>query len=353
MQTPFNTFRLVAVIVAATICSGNLSGQSARDTLTVIGTGDIMLGTNFPSAEYLPPDSARGLLKPVIGILKDADLTFGNLEGVFLNEGGAAKKCQDMSKCYAFRMPGRFVFRLQEAGFDVVSLANNHSGDFGDTGRITTMAMLEKAGIHYAGLLSCPVAVFEKNGITWGFVAFSPFRGTVPMLNEDSAVRMVKTLDSLCDIVMVSVHAGAEGAKYKNVTRQTEIFYEEDRGNIYAFAHKMIDAGADIIFGHGPHITRAVEHYNGRFIAYSLGNFCTYGRFNLKGSNGVAPIIKVFVAPDGTFLQAQVYSILQAGKGGPEPDPENRALQELRMLTKEDFPETRLKFFDNGLILPD
>lgn len=325
--------------------------QQDNDTITIIGVGDIMMGTNFPSASYLPPDSARGLMKQVKRILENADLTFGNLEGTLLNEGGTSKKCQDLSKCYAFRMPERFAYRLPENGFDVVSIANNHCGDFGDTGRINTVKMLELSGVHYAGLISCPAVIFEMNGIKWGFCAFSPFTGTQDILLADTAEIIVKALDSLCDIVIVSVHAGAEGASYRHITRQTEIFLDEDRGNVYEFSHRMIDAGADIVFGHGPHVTRAVELYKDRFIAYSLGNFCTYARFNLKGSNGVAPIIKVYTDRTGKFVQAQIYSIIQPGEGGPIIDVLNSALKEVIELTTGDFPETPLKITTDGRIL--
>ncbi len=106
------------------------------------------------------------------------------------------------------------------------------------------------------------------------------------------AEEIVRHLADTCDIVIVSFHGGAEGANYQHVTKDYEMYYTENRGNVYSFAHRMIDAGADVIFGHGPHITRAVEVYNERFIAYSLGNFCTYGRFNLSGPNGIAPVIK-------------------------------------------------------------
>jgi hypothetical protein len=326
-------------------------GQAARDTVTIIGTGDIMFGTNFPSASYLPPDSARHLLGPVKDILKNADLTFGNLEGVLLNAGGTVKKCQDTTKCYAFRMPERFVYRLTEAGFDLVSVANNHSGDFGDAGRSNTISMLNSAGIRFAGFLSCPSVAFEQNGLRIGFCAFSPFTGNPDILNIDSAAMIVRALDSTCDVVIVSMHAGAEGAAYRNVTRKTEVFYDENRGNIYEFSHRMIDAGADIVFGHGPHVTRAVECYKDRFIAYSLGNFCTWARFNLKGSNGVAPVIKVYTARNGRFLKAKVYSIKQAGEGGPVIDPGQQALQELMELTNSDFPDTPLIIRGDGWII--
>ena len=157
-------------------------------------------------------------------------------------------------------------------------------------------------------------------------------------------------LDSLNDIVIVSFHGGAEGKKYQHVTRKTEYFYGENRGNIYAFAHALIDAGADVVFGHGPHVTRAIEVYKERFISYSLGNFCTFARFNLQGENGIAPIMKLYTDHQGRFLKGRIIPVLQEGQGGPKIDPEGRAILKIRELTEKDFPETPLTIEETGII---
>lgn len=342
-------FLLLIVILFIESRHQKIFAQSA-DTVTIVCTGDIMLGSNFPNNSYLPPDSGKSLLQAVNDLLGNATLTFGNLEGALLNDGGTSKKCEDMTKCYAFRMPEYMAKRLVEAGFDFVSIANNHSGDFGDAGRLNTQRTLNENNIKYAGLTSCPSVIFSANGVVYGFCAFSPFTGTQDILLYDTAKTIVHTLDSLCDIVIVSMHAGAEGATHRNVTRKTEIFYDEDRGNVYEFAHLMIDAGADLIIGHGPHVTRAVELYKGRFIMYSLGNFCTYARFNLKGSNGVAPIIKVYLSSSGEFIKAQVYSVKQIGEGITVTDPSNSALKEIIELTGFDFQEVQLEITNSGMI---
>ena len=96
--------------------------------------------------------------------------------------------------------------------------------------------------------------------------------------------KTIAYLDSLVDIVIVSFHGGAEGSEYTNITKKTEIFLGENRGNPYEFSRVAIDAGADVIFGHGPHVTRSMDIYKNRFIAYSLGNFATYARMSLYRS---------------------------------------------------------------------
>lgn len=328
-----------------------IQSTSYSDTLTVIGVGDIMLGTDFPYASYLPPNgNCYPLLEPVKHILKDAHITFGNLEGCFLDVGPVVKQCRDTTKCFAFKMPERYVDCLVESGFDVLSLANNHMGDFGDLGRETTVRLLDSVGINHGGLLTHPTSTFERNGLKIGFCAFAPNRGTCSLHDIARVKQTVAKLKENADIVIVSFHGGAEGAKHRHVTRETEEFYGENRGNVYQFARHVIDAGADIVFGHGPHVTRAIDIYKDRFIAYSLGNFCTYGRFNLSGSNGLAPIIKLAVDKQGKFLEGQIIATKQLGRGGVQIDESKKVIEEIIWLTKTDIPESQLSISPSGQI---
>lgn len=333
--------------VSTSKTSGSL--PEGVDSLSVIGVGDMMLGTNYPDG-FLPPNDGKDLLTPVKHILEDADITFGNLEGVILTGSGQMKKCGNPALCYAFKSPDHYVNYFVEAGFDLLSIANNHVGDFGDIGRENTIMQLQKTPIKFAGLLTHPHTSFEKNGIKYGFAAFSPNNGTVNINDIPNAKQIVKALSEKNDVVIVSFHGGAEGASKRNITRKNEIFVGENRGNPYAFARAVIDAGADIVLGHGPHVTRAVDLYKNRFIAYSLGNFATYGRFNLKGVSGVAPIIKVFVNKEGEFLSARVVSIKQIGEGGPVLDETHWALREIQSLTQQDIPEASIIITDDGII---
>lgn len=323
----------------------------APKLISIIGVGDIMLGTNYPSASYLPPKGGSTLLADVRHILQDADVTFGNQEGTILDKGGTAKRCKNPSLCYVFRSPESYVQHFVDTGFDVLSIANNHSGDFGPTGRKRTKEVLRNAGIEFAGLAGTDeYAIFEKNGVKYGFCAFAPNSGTCDVRNITKAKQIVAKLEKETDIVMVSFHGGAEGVKNQHVTRKTETFYGENRGNVYNFAHAVIDAGADVVFGHGPHVTRAVELYKNRFISYSLGNFCTYGRFSLRGAAGIAPIIKVFLDENGGFVHGQITPIYQQKTHGPKIDPEKRAIKKIIELTNKDFPEGTLKIEDDGFI---
>jgi poly-gamma-glutamate capsule biosynthesis protein CapA/YwtB (metallophosphatase superfamily) len=320
-----------------------------KRNIVITGVGDIMLGSSFPSSKYLPPhDNPFLLLESVADTLIASDITFGNLEGSFLNNGEAVKKCRDTTLCYLFRMPERYVSALVSTGFDILSLANNHFGDFGLPSRIRTKEILDSVGIRYAGLIEHPWSIFRKDSLTYGFCAFAPNAGTVNINELTEAGKIVRMLADTCDIVIVSFHGGSEGADFQNVLREDEIFHGENRGNVYKFAHTMIDNGADVIFGHGPHITRAVEVYKDRFICYSLGNFCTFGRFNLAGPNGLAPIIKLNVDTAGRFLSGRIIPVYQPWPGGVKYDVNRRVISKIRNLTAADFPDAVINISDDG-----
>ncbi|MDG0972956.1 MAG: CapA family protein [Crocinitomicaceae bacterium] len=321
-----------------------------KSSVTIVGVGDLMIGTNFPSSSHLPPNDGKDILVPAHAILQKADIAFGNLEGCILSGEGTVKKCNDPSKCYAFKSPDHYIEHYKNAGFDVLSIANNHVGDFGEVGRKNTARILTESGIHFAGLEDYPFSIFEKDSVTYGFCAFSPNTGTLKITDYAKAREIVQHLDSLCNIVIVSFHGGAEGAKYNRITRKTELFLGENRGNPFEFSRVVIDAGADVVLGHGPHVVRAVDIYKGRFIAYSLGNFATYSRFNLSGPNGLAPLIELKLTKKGEFLTGQIHSAKQLGEGGPTMDPTNAATEEIKRLTLLDFPEAPLLISEEGKI---
>lgn len=316
--------------------------------LTFAFTGDIMMGTTYPT-NYLPPNDGADIFSQVTEIIKGADLAAGNLEGTLLDGPGQVKKCSDPSICYAFKMPERYAGHLVNAGYDFVGIANNHINDFGPDGLASTQKTLSNNGILYAGLReSCPVAIKEIDGRKVGFAAFGHNRGTLSILNFDEVKNTVKGLKDECDIVVVSFHGGGEGAKFTHVPHATETCFGENRGNVEAFAHAAIDAGADVVYGHGPHVTRALELYKDHLIMYSLGNFCTPYRVNLKGINGHAPVVTVTLNPDGTFAEGKIHSFIQTTGKGPQKDETNSVAKNMRALSLADFPNSPLKISDSG-----
>lgn len=310
-----------------------------KDTLKIVAVGDIMLGTMYPDSSFLPDFDVSRLFRPLKKYLQGADVCFGNLEGVLTDDLSQAKECFTEGRCYYFAMPTAYAAPLRAAGFNVLSLANNHLNDFGYIGRKSTRHSLRRVGIHYAGLLEAPLDTFRVAGVKYGFCAFSPNAGMTSIKDIKKATRLVQRLDSLCDVVMVSFHAGAEGYDVQHVTRQKEFYIGEDRGNVYEFAHRMIDAGGDVLLGHGPHVSRAVEVYRDRFIAYSLGNFCTWSRVSVVGRCGEAPLMHIYTDRKGRFLRAQVIPTFQRKYKAPEYDSRMRAIRQIQELTRNDFPE--------------
>lgn len=323
----------------------------ANDTLIIAGVGDIMLGTIIPSRSFLPPnEDCSGELAPTADYFLSADVAFCNLEGVFTDTPAGRKSCKDPDNCWTFGMPTKFVNCLAEAGFDLISVANNHTKDFGATGKQSTAKALEDAGLQYAGWLTKPTAIYEKDGVKYGFCAFSPESGNCDMRQYDEAKRIVAGLDTVCDIVVVSFHSGAEGANHQHVPRKDEMFMGYNRGNVYRFAHDVIDAGADVVFGHGPHVTRAVEVYKNRFIAYSLGNYCTYSRISVAGVCGLAPIVRVYTDKRGNFFKAHIIPTYQVKYQPPRVDEEKKVLKIIQNLTAADFPEVKINIDDDGWV---
>jgi len=329
----------------------DLTELKKPDYVSIVGVGDIMLGTNFPTNEHLPSGDGSSLLEPIHNYLQDASITFGNLEGAFSDSLPVTKNCQDTANCYAFRSPDYLFKNISNAGFDVLSMSNNHSGDLGLAGRNNTIGLIEAAGLNHIGLLEYPTVVVEKEGIKYGFCAFSPNNGTCDINNYPEAVRIVNSLKDKCDIIIVSFHGGSEGSKYQNINKKRELFLGENRGNVYEFAHKMVDAGADVVFGHGPHVLRAMDYYKGRFIIYSLGNFCTYSRMKISGVNGLAPILKITTTRSGVFVRGQIIACHQIKGIGTRFDHDKKAISKLRELTQNDIPEAELTITNEGEIL--
>ena len=322
--------------------------KDSQQTVVLMGVGDLMLGSNYPSTHLLPPNGGKDILEEVKPVLKRADITFGNLEGVIMTDKGTPKQCKNPAYCYVFKSPDSYIQNFVDAGFDLLSVANNHTGDFGEKGREHTARVLQLASMKFAGHQTHPYTIFERNGIRYGFCAFAPNMGTVSLLKIEEAVLLIKMLNDSCDIVIVSMHAGAEGSKFNHITRKNEIFVGENRGNPYSFAHRAIDAGADIVWGHGPHVVRAVDLYKDRFIAYSLGNFATYGTININGISGYAPIIEVETDRSGKFIRGKIHSAIQHKGKGPIWDSSYRVAKEIRDLTHQDFPESSLSITETG-----
>lgn len=241
----------------------------------IAAVGDIMLGgTAGPEMQKYGYDYP---FERTQSLLKQAQIVFGNLEGP-LTEGGAT----ETPKKYVFRSPpDKVAPALARAGFNIVSLANNHSLDYGPQGLEDTRSALEKAGIQGVGagrnLAEARAPVYMvKGGATVAFLAYSltfpeefwagPDKPGTAFGHEQDVRADVTAARQTADIVVVSFHWGQEG--------KTEL-----RDYQVQLAHAAIDAGASAVLGHHPHILQAVERYQDGVILYSLGNFA-FGSFS-------------------------------------------------------------------------
>lgn len=327
---------------------------TAASAISIAAVGDVMLGSTSINDSFLPPNDGKDILKDFVPVLSAADIAFGNLEGPML-EGGQSAKCGPKStRCFAFRMPTRYGQILKDAGFDVMNLANNHASDYGDYGRESTRQVLDGLGIKHAGSdrANFSTAYLEVKGLKVAVIGFG-HNAIVPNVNDiDEAKRLVTEADRSADIVIVSFHGGAEGTGAENVPNGPELYAGEKRGSLRLFSRAVIDAGADLVLGHGPHVLRGMEVYKDRLIAYSMGNFATYGMFKLVAGTSLTAVFEVKLSSDGRFLGGRLHPGKQLGKGGPVVDLDGEAIRKVQDLTRIDFGTSGPKIDDDGNFVP-
>jgi hypothetical protein len=352
----FRLLCLVTVLVNATAlahASSNIDkSESQQEVLSISAVGDIMMGSTFP-VPVLPPNDGSSLFEGVKDFLK-GDIVFGNLEGPLVEDGQPRKCRKDSINCYEFSMPPRYAQHLVNAGFNVMNIANNHLYDFGERGVSSTLDALGAAGIKTAGCGR--VARFEARGKNIALVGFT-FSASASewgsVLNIEGATRIIHSVKALNNIVIVSFHAGGEGKNALHVTGRNETFAGEHRGNVREFGRAAVEAGADLVIGHGPHVLRAIEVYRNKLIAYSLGNFLTYGMFNIKGPNGLGVVLQVRIDWEtGDFLSGRLIPLLLQQGGIPQLDQGQGSINLVRALTLEDFGSKAIGMSEDGELYP-
>lgn len=317
----------------------------ARPAVTFAAVGDTMLG-NSPQ---LPADPGS-YLDAVKGQLR-GDVVFGNLEGT-LTDVASSPKCGGASggSCYAFRTPPSYARHLAAAGFTVMSDANNHSYDFGHAGLDQTLAALHKAGIAQTGLPG-QVTVVKAGGEKVAFVGFAPYSLTASLLDLPAARKLIRRAARRAKIVVVAIHAGAEGSDAQHVTGAEEHYLGEDRGNPRKFARMAVRSGADLVLGSGPHVLRGIEIYRDRLIAYSLGNFSGFHNFATAGVLGASAVLHVTLGRDGALRSGRVASVRLIDAGRPVPDPSGEGARLIRRLSREDLGRGAARIGGKGRIL--
>ncbi|MFF3852089.1 CapA family protein [Micromonospora sp. NPDC002575] len=316
------------------------------ESVSLSATGDIIMG-NAPNR--LPPNGGKGFFDSVKEALA-ADLVMGNLEEPLTVDTGTGKCGANSTRCFQFRAPPEYAAHLRDGGFELLNQANNHGYDYGPKGYRNTQAALEKHDLAHTGAPD-QITVVEVEGVKIAVAGFSSYVWSNSLVDIDAASEVIKKAATMADLVVVQVHMGGEGADKTRVRPGTEMFLGENRGDPIKFSHAMIDAGADLIVGHGPHVLRGMEFYQGRLIAYSLGNFAGGGNsLSNNGRLGWGGVLKVSLKPDGSFAGGSFASTYMNSIGKPTMDPDDRGLGLVRELTRLDFPKSGARFDDEGRI---
>jgi poly-gamma-glutamate capsule biosynthesis protein CapA/YwtB (metallophosphatase superfamily) len=333
---------LPALLLALVTTSGAVGAPArSQSTISIAAVGDIAMA---PSS-----DGGAGFFRGVHTALS-GDVVLGNLEGT-LATGGVSKCSASSTNCFAFRAPPAYARVLRHAGFTIVNLANNHALDYGSTGQAQTVAALDDVGLRHTGRPG-EVAYLRAGDTRVAVLGFAPYRWAQSLLDIAAAARLVRSAASRADIVVVTMHAGAEGAAYEHVRPGTETFLGENRGNAIAFTHAVVRAGADLVVGSGPHVLRGMEWYRGRLIAYSVGNFLGNGTLSLAGPNGVSGVLQVRLRPQGSWAGGRLVPVRLVSPGVPRLDRGGAALHEVRSLSNEDFGRNAMRVLDSGTLQP-
>jgi poly-gamma-glutamate capsule biosynthesis protein CapA/YwtB (metallophosphatase superfamily) len=298
----------------------------------------------------LPPDPAR-LFGAITPYLREPDVMIGNLEGTLTDVAGSSKCGPGSTDCVAFRAPPAYGRLFAQAGYDLLSLANNHAHDHGAAGLAQTRRVVRANGILPTGAPD-DIAVTTVRGVRVAVVGFASYGWAAP-LNDPAAVRsLVSRAAARADIVVVIFHGGAEGAGAQHVPAGREIAFGEDRGDLRAFARTAVAAGADAVLGAGPHVVRGAEVVGGRPVAYSVGNLVGYRVLSTAGVLGTTAILRLTFRANGSWVGGVLHPTRQVAPGYPEPDPDRTAVALVRRLSAEDFGRTAMRVDADGTLRP-
>jgi poly-gamma-glutamate capsule biosynthesis protein CapA/YwtB (metallophosphatase superfamily) len=229
-------------------------------------------------------------------------------------------------------------------------IANNHARDFGLVGFRDTVKNLEAQGIKTLGHKG-QILYLEANGVPVAMIGFTTYNYYNSVHDLATAKALVKEAKNNAKIVIVSMQVGAEGTGALHVKDRTEYFYGENRGNSLRFARTMVDTGADLVVGHGPHVPRAIELYKGKMIAYSLGNFLGYRTLSTAAQTGYSMILEVKLNPEGKLVSSRVIPVHLTKQGIPQIDKYFRTVGLIRYLNSQDFPNNPLEINKQGEII--
>ncbi len=239
------------------------SPQETERTVTITCAGDCTLGTDASFGGITLPVEVENVgydysyfLRNVQEYFATDDLTIVNFEGTLTDRGSRE------DKTFAFRGDPEYTRILTEGSVEAVTLANNHSRDYGEVSLEDTRRHLDEAGVVWFENLN--TRVIDVNGVKVGLIGLYSLNGSA---EGNLPIAMQSAENEGAEIVVVQAHWGIESDNYPTADQ-------------ISLAHNAIDLGADLVIGHHPHVLQGVERYKGKMIAYSLGNFCFGGNQN-------------------------------------------------------------------------
>jgi hypothetical protein len=304
--------------------------QKTAATFSLTWVGDMTFGS--PGAW---PAAGTGSLVAGLKPYLQSDLTVGNLESA-LGDLPMSKCSPGEADCYQFEAPVSTAQDLKADGFSAVNVANNHTLDAGQPGITSTNNALAAAGLQYAGRPG-QITYLTRNGIKIALLGFAPWPYDANALDIPAAEALVRQARQHAQVVIVMEHLGGEGDGYRHVVAGEEYFLDQDRGNSIAFTHGVIDAGADLVMGSGPHVLRGFQWYKGHLIAYSLGNFCGFNTLGLDQYTSVSGMLHVTLNAEGQFVKGSVTPLQLVSPGIPQVDPDRTAISYINTLSQDDF----------------
>ncbi len=321
-----------------------VAAPPAAAGVSVAAVGDIVMGT----PQFGLPAAGGSRLFSQVKPLLVGDVVVGNLEEALAT--GPSTKCGGSGggNCYAFASPPSYARNLKAAGFTAVNIANNHSYDWGPAGMRSTVRALDAVGIRHTGRPGEIAVQTTPGGAKVAFIGLAPYSWSQNALDIPAAVRLVRKAAAMAPIVIVNAHVGAEGTPYRNVPRGMETYLGEPRGETRRLARSVIDAGADMFVGHGPHVMRGMEFRKGRLIAYSLGNFLGYKTFNTSGYSGMSGVLQARLANDGRFESGRIAPVRLDSTGVPSPG--GSTARDVAQLSRADFGRNAARVAPNGAI---
>jgi hypothetical protein len=315
--------------------------KASKPAVSFAAVGDIAMVANSDGGSSYFASVKRYLRGGVV---------LGNLEGT-LTDRGASKCGAGSSSCFAFRAPPSYVSLLTRAGFTIMNLANNHAYDYGSVGQADTIAALDRVGLRHTGR-PAEIAVLKVRDVKVAVLGFAAYPWAQSLTDVRTARALVRKADAGADLVVVTMHAGAEGSSANHVRPGVEYFLGENRGDPVTFTHAVVDAGADLVVGHGPHVLRGMEWYRGRLIAYSMGNFVGCHTLSTSGVLSLSGVLRATLRADGSWVRGELVPVRMVGCGVPERDPAEAAHGFVRELSKQDFGRRGVRISRTGVLLP-